>query len=99
MQNEPSTKDIFLQAQNERKKIFLTYFSGEQNLFLTKLCVPIQYLESISEHGPEFFYFWDDEGDVGDRVFGVPPSEIKYIEITDEVYEPKNYILPYNSDI
>ncbi len=99
MEKEPGTKEIFLRAQKEKKKIFLTYFSGENNFVQTKLCVPIQYVEAISENGPEFFYFWSDESNVGDRIFGLPPSEIKYIEITEEAYNPREYIVPYTSDI
>ena len=92
MQKEYGTEDIFVQAQTERRKILITYFSGQYNLFLTKLCIPIRHLNLRSEYGPDFFYFWDDEADVGERIIGLPPSEIKHIEITDEAYNPNDYI-------
>jgi hypothetical protein len=99
MQTKQDAKDIFLKAQQEKKKILLTYFSGQNSLFLTKLCIPIKYFGPISKDVPGFYYFWDDESDVGDRLFGMPPSDIKYMEITDEPFEPKEYIFPYINDM
>ena len=94
MQIKQDVKNIFLKACTERKKILLTYFSGQNNLFLTKLCVPIRCFGPISESVTVFYYFWDEESDVGDRLFGVSPSDIKYMEITDEPFEPRDYIVP-----
>ena len=94
MQIKLNTKDVFLKAQEEHKKLLLTYYSEKDNLFLTKLCVPILYVQEIIKNGPEFFYFWDDESDTGDKLFGLPSSEIKCLEPTEEIYEPKDYIIP-----
>jgi hypothetical protein len=99
MQKNQHTEDIFIKAQEVKKKLLLTYFSGEHNLFLTKVCVPLRHLDPISEKGPDFYYFWDENGDVGDRLFGLPPSDIKYMELTDETYNPKDYIVPSESEI
>lgn len=92
MQTKQDIKDIFLKARNEGKKILLTYFSVQHNLYLTKVCVPIRYFVSKTKNLSDFYYFWDDESDVGDRLFGTPPSDIKHIDITDEDFEAKNYI-------
>jgi hypothetical protein len=99
MKEKQDTKEAFTKARKESKKILLTYFSGEFSLFLTKLCIPIQYVhpETELEHG--YYYFWDEQADVGDRLFGLPESEIIYLEFSGENYDPNDYIIPDTSDV
>lgn len=86
--------DIFIQATKDRKKIILTYFSGQKSLYMTRLCVPIQFAPSDSQDESECYYFWDSEADVGERLLALPPSEIAYMELSDEIFDPNDYILP-----
>ena len=86
--------DIFIKATKDRKKVILTYFSGQQNLYMTRLCIPIQFDPSESEYDSECYYFWDSEADVGERLLAMPPSEITYIELSDETFDPNDYIIP-----
>ena len=72
----------------------MTYFSGQQNLYMTRLCIPIQFDPSESEYDSECYYFWDSEADVGERLLAMPPSEITYIELSDEIFDPNDYIIP-----
>ena len=99
MQNNQIKEEIFIKAQKERKKILLTYLNKEQTFFLTKICIPLQHIQIISENGSDFYYFWDEQADIGDRIFGMASSEIKYIEMTSETYNPNNYIVPNVYDI
>ena len=71
----------------------MTYFSGQYDLNLTKLCVPLQY-SPPDEEDPECYYFWDSEADVGTRVLVLPPSQIMYMELGDETFDPNDYIIP-----
>jgi hypothetical protein len=88
--------DIFIQAAENKKKIIITYFSGQQSLYLTRLCVPIQFSCSDSEDTPDCYYFWDSEADVGERLLALPPSQIAYMELSDETFDPAEYIIPEN---
>lgn len=99
MKEIQSTKEAFVKARKEKKKILLTYFSGEYNLFLTKLCIPVQQVHPVAEFESFYYYFWDEQADVGDRLFGLPHSEIKYIELTEEDYDPNDYILPDTNNV
>jgi len=99
MQKKLSTKEAFIKARNEKKKVLITYFSGEYSLFLTKLCVPVQLVPPIAEFENDYYYFWDDQADVGSRIFGLAPSEIAYLELTDEVFDPNNYIASNTSEV
>jgi len=99
MKEKQYTKEAFIKARKEKKKLLLTYFGGEYRLFLTKLCVPIQYVNSGNELENDYYYFWDEQADIGDRLFGLPPSDIMYIELTEENYDPNNYIIPNTSEV
>lgn len=99
MQNDQEKQEVFLQAQKDKKKLLLTHYSGQHNLYLTSLCIPIEHVPPLSDNGPDFFYFWDSEADVGERIFGRPPSEIQHMELTEESFDPNDYIIPniYNA--
>ncbi len=96
MKKKQGTKDAFFKAQNEKKKVLVTYFSGVSNLFLTKLCVPIhmQTIELTPSNKTDLFYFRDEEAEEDEQIFSLPLSEIKYLELSDESYNPDDYILP-----
>ena len=99
MKEKQYTKETFIRARKEKKKVLLTYFSGEYKLFLTKLCVPINYVHSGIDLDNDYYYFWDEQADIGDRLFGLPPSGIKYLELTEESYDPNDYIVPNTSEV
>jgi hypothetical protein len=99
MQKDQITEDVFIEALKERKKILLTYLNKEQTFFITKTCVPLQHVQPLSENGQGYYYFWDEHADIGDRLFGLPSSDIKYIEMTSETYNPNDYIVPNTCDI
>jgi len=86
--------DKFTQAVKDRRKVIITYFSGEYNLSLTKLCVPLQYSPPGEEEDPDYYYLWDSEGDVGMRVLAFPSSHITYMELSDDGFDPDEYIIP-----
>lgn len=86
--------DKFIQAVKDRRKVILTWFSGEYNLNLTKLCVPLQYSPSGGGEDSECYYLWDSEGDVGERALFLPPSQIMYMELSDDTFQPDEYIIP-----
>ena len=87
--------DIFMQAVKERRKVIVTYFSGEYNLHLTKLCVPLRYSPPDAGGESAFYYSWDSEGDVGGRVLALSSSQIIYLELGDETFDPNEYIVPH----
>ena len=86
--------DIFMQAVKNRRKVIVTYFSDECNLNLTKLCVPVRYDSPDAGKESDYYYFWDSEGEVGERLLSLRPSQIIYIELGDETFDPDEYIVP-----
>ena len=85
--------DTFVEATKSKRKIILTYFSGEQNLYLTKLCVPVEYTPPDENETRGYYYFWDPKGEVGERILGLQSSQIVYMELSDETFNPTEYIV------
>lgn len=86
--------DVFIQAVKDKKKIILTYFSGQQYLYLTRLCVPVQFSSADMEEGSECYYFWDSDADTGERLLALSPSQITNMVLSDETFDPADYIIP-----
>jgi hypothetical protein len=83
---------IYIQAVKKNKRVILTYFSGQQNLFLTKLCVPV-YFKPPNSHGENgCYYFWDEEAEIGERILSLTQSQIEFMELSDESFNPADYI-------
>lgn len=91
--------EVFIQATKNKMKLILTYFSGEQSLYLTRLCVPIQFNRSDSEDIYDCYYFWDSEAEVGERLLALSPSQIAYMELSDETFDPADYIIPQSNEL
>jgi len=87
--------DIFMQAVKDRRKVIVTYFSGEYNLNLMKLCVPLHYSPPDAAEESAFYYSWDSGGDVGERVLALRLYQIIYMELSDETFDPDEYIVPH----
>jgi hypothetical protein len=84
--------DIYIQAVKKNKRVILTFFSGQKNLFLTKLCVPVYFSPPDSHEGNGCYFFWDEEGEVGERMLSLPQNKIEFMELSDETYNPADYI-------
>ena len=86
--------NIFIQAVKSCKKILLTYYDKELNLYLTRLCVPVDYGEPDSKVDSDYYYFWVEYAQVGERMLGLNSSQIKFMNLSDEVFNPADYITP-----
>jgi hypothetical protein len=84
--------DIFIQAVTNRKKVILTYYSGIKKFYLTVICVPLRYSLPDSNGGPENYYFWDEVADIGKRLLELSPSQMVLMQISDETYNPSDFI-------
>lgn len=86
--------NTFIQAVKKRKKIILTYYDDELSLYLTRLCVPVDYDKSNSKSDSDYYYFWVEYAQVGERMLALHPSQIKYMTLSDEIFNPADYITP-----
>lgn len=86
--------DRFMQAIRKKRKIVITHSASEGRCDVTKVCVPLDYRPA--RHS-DYFYVWDPQANVGERLLGLPIWQVKSIEISEEAFEPSEYIAP-NSD-
>jgi hypothetical protein len=84
-----------MQAVKDRRKVIVTYLSSEYNLNLTKLCVPLHYNPPDAGEESAFYYFWDSGGDTGERALALRLSQIRYLELSNETFDPNDYIVPH----
>jgi len=85
---------IFVSAFRDKRKLFLTFLSSKNNLYSTKLCIPVSYSPPDSTDDSEHYYIWDPESKVGERIIDLPASRIQQMELSSENFTPDEYILP-----
>ena len=86
--------DIFVKAIKCNKKILLTYYDDELNLYLTRLCIPMDYGKSGSDGDSDYYTFWVEYAQLGERSLGLHTSQIKYMDLSDEVFDSTGYKIP-----
>jgi len=86
--------DIFVSALRDKRKLFLSFLSSKNNLYSTKLCIPVSYSPPDSKDDSEYYRIWDSESEVGERLIDLPASGILYMELSSENFTPDEYILP-----
>ena len=86
--------DLFIKAVKDRRKLILTYFSGKSYMYITRLCVPVSYSSPDTAEDSEYYYVWDPESDVGERIIALPPSQIEHMGLSDETFDPNEFIVP-----
>jgi hypothetical protein len=85
---------IFIQATHERKRIKVTHSTEGNSFIFIKVYIPLDYTSSSSEVKSNCYYFWDPNGKVGERCVTLLASQITRMELTDEVFDPTQYIVP-----
>ena len=84
--------DRFMQAISEKRKVVLTHFtSSQEECDVTRLCVPVDYR---SVRHSDYFYVWDPQANIGERLLGLPIWQVKSIELSEETFDPSEYITP-----
>ncbi|MHC4740690.1 MAG: hypothetical protein ACYS8Z_02195 [Planctomycetota bacterium] len=83
--------DRFMQAIREKRKVILTHSTNESDSDVTKVCVPLDYRPA--RHS-DYFYVWDPQANVGERLLGLPIWQVKSIEVSEEAFDPSEYIAP-----
>jgi len=86
--------DIFEKALKSSKKILLTYYDDELNLYLTRLCIPLDYHKTDSNGNSGCYSFWVEYAQKDERKLSLHTSQIKYMDFSDEVFNPSDYITP-----
>jgi hypothetical protein len=82
--------DVFVRAIKEKKKIEVIYFENKQDQVVTKLCVPVYYGPATLEGVSDCYHFWDAAAEPGGCLLSLPPSRIRQMRLSEEVFDPAN---------
>jgi len=85
---------IFMRATREGRRVRVSHSMEGNAVIFTKVYIPLDYTSSSSEVKSNCYYFWDPNGKVGERCVTLLASQIKRMELTDEVFDPTQYIVP-----
>ena len=85
--------DIFVRAIVQTKKIALTFVDNESRSNVVKRCIPVDYSSGRrARDSSELYCFWDFESGQKDCLFSLPPDAIVAMELTDEEFDPKDFV-------
>ena len=84
--------DIFIEAIRDKKKVILTFVSKEHCGAEDGLCGPILYSPSCVGDDSDCYYLWNFESVTGKNFLGLPPSQIVRMELTEEPFDPVEFI-------
>ena len=85
--------DIFVRGIVETKKIALTFLGNESQANVVKCCIPVDYSPGRrARDTSELYFFWDFESGQRDYLLSLPPDTIVTMEITDEKFNPKDFV-------
>jgi len=86
-------KDEFIKAIHAKQKVRITFNSKEDQRVLVRLCAPLDYGPSrTAKDQSDRFHMWDFESDSKVHPLSLKPGQIIKMEITDEVFVPKDCI-------
>jgi hypothetical protein len=83
----------FLKAIEMKKYVKVTFFSKKDNAVVTKRYVPLDYGPSKNEKVPtDRYHFYNVEDPKGFYTISVLPENVQAIEITEDVFNPTEFI-------
>ncbi len=85
--------DQFIAAIRSKRLVRITFFSKEDQGYLTRLCAPMDYGPSRrAKDQSDRYHLWDYESDEGSHVLSLLPSQVQSIEVLDEHFDPAEFV-------
>jgi hypothetical protein len=90
--------DVFMRAIEQKRKLKVTWIGSGGQFSSAGLCVPIESRRVGSplpaELDSDCYYVWNPTGRLGRRLLRLIPSQIIAMELTEESFDPDEYITP-----
>ena len=87
---------VFVQAIKDKRKVKLVFLTDAAGTKAEKLCGPMLYSPPIAgdETGDESdcYYLWDSESGSGKQFLGFPSNKIVSMELTEQAFDPEEFI-------
>jgi len=79
----------FLQAVQERKKVWITFYSKADSGVLAQACAPLDYGPGSGvQDGLNRYWLWDYASPDGSHTLGLLPQQIVDLNMMGEVFDP-----------
>ena len=84
-------KEKFLQAQQSKHKIRLTFHPKADPHVLMRICAPLAYGPGKVDRS-DHLHVWADEGVSGKQLLSLQPEQVVRIDILDEEFDPGDFV-------
>ena len=82
----------FIQAIQEKKKVWIKYYSKADNGVLEQACAPLQYGPGNGvQDGLNRYWLWDSASKTGSHTLGLLPQQIVDLKVLGEVFDPSQF--------
>lgn len=85
--------DEFILAIQNKRMVRVMFWSKEDNAVLVRMCAPMDFGPSrTAKDKSDRFHLWDYESDRKNHVLSLLPSQVQKIEVTDDLFDPKDFV-------
>jgi hypothetical protein len=82
----------FVEAINEKKKVWVRYYSTADSGVLERVCAPMDYGPGGEiPDGLNRYWLWDATSDTGVHTLGLLPQQIVELQVLGEVFDPADF--------
>ena len=88
IQNHP----VFIEAINEKKKVWVRFYSPADNGVLERVFAPLDYGPGGEiQDGLNRYWLWDYVGNAGSQILGLTPQQIVEWQVLGELFNPADF--------
>lgn len=84
----------FLTAIQERKKVWLRFYSTADSSVLDRVCAPMEYSPgSEIQDGLNRYWLWDYSSTTGAHSLGLLPAQIVELRMLGDTFDPAQFMI------
>lgn len=83
----------FTAALQDRKKVFVRFYSKPDSGVLDRVCAPMDYGPGEIPDGLNRYWLWDYAGETGAKALGLLPQQILDLHLLGELFNPSEFVV------
>jgi hypothetical protein len=87
----------FIEAINEKKKVWVRFYSPADNGVLERVCAPMDYGPGGEPPtGLHRYWLWDYTSNMDSHTLGLAPQQIIELQVLGEIFNPADFgVMPW----
>lgn len=82
----------FIEAIQEKKKVWLSFYSIADSGVLDRVCAPMDYGPGGEvQDGLNRYWFWDYENTTGSHILGLTPQQVVDLQVLGKDFNPADF--------